>query len=272
VNATLTRLGKDVATLRAQLAPPPAPLTRLAMADRLGLTLDDWQRDALQSEARQLLLNVTRQGGKSTVAALLGLHEALTQPHALVLAVSPGERQSKLLFRKLMGYYRALAKPVPAVVENKLSLELVNGSEVHALPGQEDTIRGFSGVTLLLVDEASRVADELMAAVRPMLAVTGGRLVSMSTPWGKRGWWFQAWSEGGDDWQRYEVPAAKCPRIPAWFLEQERRSLSRLFYESEFECTFVEPEDAAFSYDAIARAFDPNIAPLFSLEAISDVA
>src|SRR5688500_13324318 len=114
MNATLSRLQKDVASLRAQLAPPAATMTRLEMAGRLGLDLDAWQRDALQSEARQLLLNVTRQGGKSTVAALLGLHEVLSRPNALVLAVSPGERQSKLLFRKLMGSYRALGKPVPA--------------------------------------------------------------------------------------------------------------------------------------------------------------
>jgi hypothetical protein len=263
VNATLTWLEKDVATLRAQLAPPAAPMTRAAMADQLGLDLDAWQAEALRSEARQLLLNVTRQGGKSTVAALLGLHEILSRPHAIVLAVSPGERQSKLLFRKLMSYYRALGKPVPSIVENKLSLELASGSEVHALPGQEDTIRGFSAVTLLLVDEASRVADELIAAVRPMLAVSGGRLVTMSTPWGKRGWWYQAWSEGGDDWQRFEIPASRCPRISTEFLEAERRAIPPTWFASEYECEFVEPDDAFFRYEDIARAFDDGLAPLF---------
>jgi hypothetical protein len=238
-------------------------MTREAMADRLGLTLDDWQRDALRSEARQLLLNVTRQGGKSTVAALLGLHEALTKPNALVLAVSPGERQSKLLFRKLMSYYRILGKPVPAIVENKLSLELANGSEVHALPGQEDTIRGFSAVTLLLVDEASRVADELIAAVRPMLAVSGGRLVTMSTPFGKRGWWWEAWDTGGPSWERFEIPATACPRITAAFLEEERRALPPMFYDSEYCCRFVEPLDAFFRYDDIAAAISDDVTPLF---------
>src|SRR5215213_6349159 len=103
----------------------------------------------------------------------------------------------------MAGYYRRLGRPVPAATENKLSLELANGSEVHALPGDEGGIRGFSGVTLLLVDEASRVPDQLMAAVRPMLAVSGGRLVTMSTPWGKRGWWHEEWANGGDGWKRY---------------------------------------------------------------------
>jgi len=268
MNATLSRLEKDVATLRAQVAPPAASLTRLEMAERLGIDLDDWQRDALLSDARQLLLNVARQGGKSTVAALLGLHEILSRKHALVLAVSPGERQSKLLFRTLMGFYRTLRAAglaAPTTVENKLSLELTNGSAVYALPGQEDTIRGFSAVDLLLVDEASRVPDALMAAIRPMLAVSGGRLVTMSTPAGRRGWWWQAWESGGTDWQRFEIPATACPRIPAEFLAEERRNLPRLWFEAEYCCAFAEPVDAFFSYDSIARAFVPG-QPLFPIE------
>jgi hypothetical protein len=36
-------------------------------------------------------------------------------------------------------------------------------------------VPGFSAVWLPLVDEASRVSDELYLAVRPMLAVSGGR-------------------------------------------------------------------------------------------------
>jgi Terminase large subunit, T4likevirus-type, N-terminal len=238
----------------------------LDMVEHLDIRLDGWQQTVLTTSTRQLLLNVTRQGGKSTVAALMGLHEIITLPDALVLVVSPGERQSKLLFRTMMGFYRRLidqGMAKPPLVENKLSLELRNGSQVHALPGDEHTIRGFSGVTLLLIDEASRVADDMEAAVRPMLAVSGGRLVAMSTPWGKRGWWYHAWAEGGEDWQRFEIPATDCPRISPAFLARERRALPQLSYESEYLCQFVEPDDAAFSYESIARAFDSSIIPLF---------
>jgi phage terminase large subunit-like protein len=178
-------------TLRAERSP-------LSYADKLTITLDQWQRDVLSSQARQMLLNVTRQGGKSTISALLGLATIMAEEDQLVLIISPGERQSKLLFQKLMRFYHQLGRPVPAQTVNKLSLELINGSQVHALPGEEGTIRGFSGVNLLLMDEASRIRDEMNAAVRPMLAVSGGRTVAMSTPWGKRGWWWEAWEQGGD--------------------------------------------------------------------------
>lgn len=240
--------------------------TRLDYADKLALELDPWQRQMLASEARQILLNVTRQGGKSTVSAIAGLAEILAQEDRLVLIVSPGERQSRLLFEKLLRFYEELGRPVPAKTVNKLSLELVNGSSVYALPGEEGTIRGFSGVDLLLVDEASRVADPLMAAVRPMLAVSGGQLIAMSTPWGKRGWWYEAWQQGGTDWERYAVTVYECPRIPADFIAQEKRTLPSAWFASEFLGQFIEPDDALFTEEQIARAFRPSdIEPLFEL-------
>ena len=66
--------------------------------------------------------------------------------------------------------------------------------ESWRLPGQEKTIRGFSGVTLIIEDEASRVDDTLYRAVRPMLAVSGGRLILMSTPYGQTGHFFEEWT------------------------------------------------------------------------------
>ncbi len=57
---------------------------------------------------------------------------------------------------------------------------LENGSRIVSLPGTEGTIRSYSAVRLLLVDEASRVDDDTIAAVRPMLAVSGGQLIALS--------------------------------------------------------------------------------------------
>src|SRR3712207_7516348 len=50
-------------------------------------------------------------------------------------------------------------------------------------------------------------------------------LFRSSTPFGNRGWWFEAW-RSDERWERYEVPASMCPRIPADFLEEERRTRS----------------------------------------------
>jgi hypothetical protein len=60
---------------------------------------------------------------------------------------------------------------------NKPSLELANGTRIITLPCTEKTIRGYSNVSLLVIDEASRVEDVLLYAVRPMLAVSKGTIV-----------------------------------------------------------------------------------------------
>ena len=98
-----------------------------------------------------------------------------------------------------------------------------NGSRIVALPGTEETVRGFSGVRLLVVDEAARVDDPLYFSIRPMLAVSGGRMVCLTTPFGKRGFFYEEWT-GDGPWDRIKVTARECPRISEKFLEEERAS------------------------------------------------
>src|SRR5829696_2290163 len=157
-------------------------LDRVAFAHSVGLDrLDDWQEDLLRSSSDRVLLNCCRQSGKSTMSAVIALHRALFYPGSLVLCLAPALRQSQELFAKVANFYRDLGRPVAPQGERKLSLELENGSRIITLPGSEKTVRGFSGVGLLVVDEASRVDDELYFAVRPMLAVSGGALMMLST-------------------------------------------------------------------------------------------
>lgn len=203
-----------------------------------------------------------RQSGKSTISSVLAVHEAVYRPGALVLVLSPSLRQSQELFRKCLDVYRALNRPVPPAAETKLTLELENGSRIVSLPGKEATIRGFSGAALLLVDEASRVPDALYQAVRPMLAVSGGRIVLLSTPFGKRGFFHHEWTAGGDDWHRAEVTAADVPRIPRDWLEAERRRIGEWWFRQEYLCEFVETEDQVFGHDDIEAAFHDEARPL----------
>lgn len=239
------------------LAADPARLMRA-----VGLPPDPWQATLLRSRATDTLLLCTRQGGKSTTTAALALHHALYHPPALVLCLSPSLRQSGELFRKIIGFYHRLGDPVPAARQTALTLELTNRSRVLALPGQEATIRGYSGVTLLLIDEAARVDDSLYYAVRPMLAVSGGRLIALSTPFGKRGFFFGEW-EHGQGWQRIHATAAQCPRITPAFLAQERRRLGDAWFRQEYECSFRDTMDAVFSHDVVVRALSGEVTPLF---------
>src|SRR5829696_5597801 len=201
-------------------------LDRVAFAEKLGIVPHRWQEDFLRSSADRVLLNCSRQSGKSTMSPVIALHRALYYPGSLVLCLAPALRQSQELFAKIASFYRDLGRPVAPQGERKLSLELENDSRIITLPGSEKTIRGYSGAALLLVDEASRVDDGLYYAIRPMLAVSGGSLMMLSTPFGRRGVFYEEWISAHErGWERYEVPASQCPRISEEFLEVEQADL-----------------------------------------------
>jgi predicted phage terminase large subunit-like protein len=122
--------------------------------------------------------------------------------------------------------------------DTKLSVRFANGSRVLALPGSEKTIRGISAVTLLILDEAAAIPDELYGAVRPMLAVSKGRLVLMSTPRGEQGFFYDTWAKSRG-WEKIEVPWQQCPRIDPAFIEEERLERGNAFVAQEYECKFI---------------------------------
>ena len=205
--------------------PPAVRLMR-----NLGLEPDPWQVQVAQSQADRMLLCCARQSGKTQVSASVALAAAMAEPGSLILVLSASLRQSQESFRDVLDLYKPWVGQVPPYAESALRLELTNNSRIVSLPGQESSIRGYSKVRLLLVDEAARVPDALYYSVRPMLAVSAGRIMALSTQWGKRGWFFKEWTSGGD-WQRVMVTAYDCPRISPQFLEEERRTLPNLWFQ-----------------------------------------
>ena len=245
--------------MSALVADLSAALDPVRFAQASGLDPDPWQCDVLRSASRRILLNASRQTGKSTTTAILALHEALYVPGSLILLLSPSLRQSSELFRTVARRYTATGATVPSTAESALRLELSNGSRIISLPASEATIRGYAGVATLIVDEASRVPDDLYHAIVPMLATTDGRIIGLSTPWGRRGWWADAWLHGGDAWERYEVPATRCPRISPAFLADARRSMGDFWYRQEFLCEFMDNETQAFATTDIAAAISEGV-------------
>jgi hypothetical protein len=215
--------------------------------------LDRWQREVLQARPRRLLLNTARQTGKSLVASLLAVHQAIYEPGSLAVVAAVGQRQAMETIRVCRTVYGALGRPVPAESENKLSLELSNGSRILSIPSSEETVRGLSKVGLLILDEASRIPDAFYGAVLPFLATSNGALALLSTPWGKRGFYFEAYRQRAE-WFYREVPASACTRIPATYLAEMRRKTSQAFYAQEFENAFNDSERGAFREEDVDAA------------------
>jgi hypothetical protein len=265
----MTTLQRRLARVKAKLAPPPEPpplpyinaveLWRQAM----GTDPDPWQRIVLRSHDPRIILNCCRQAGKSSVVAVKGLHGALYTPKSLTLLLSRSLRQSGELARKLFDAYEATGRRVSADAESTLCLELSNRSRIVALPGGDQaSIRGFSGVSSLIIDEASQCTDELYVALRPMVAVSGGSITLLSTPYGRRGFFYRTW-EQAQGWLKIQVTASQCPRLSADFLREELRELGPHWYAQEYECEFIESVYSVFMMDEVFATVSPGLQPAF---------
>jgi hypothetical protein len=218
----------------------------------LGIEPDPWQIEVLASEHPRKILCCGRQTGKSTVGAILAIHRALTHPRSTVLIVAPGERQAKLLFQKAARLYEAAGYPLPAHSQRRTGLELANGSVIEALPAVERTTRGYS-VDLLVVDEAAAVADVDYHGILPALIATQGEQVLLSTPRGKRGFFWELW-HSDEDWQRMMVRSDEVERIRPEDLEVFRSTMPDEYFRQEFFCEFLDTEGSLFGYDDIQMA------------------
>jgi hypothetical protein len=221
------------------------PYDAVKLIRRMGIEPDPWQRDVLENRYDRLLLNCCRQAGKSTVVAALALAEAIFIPGTQVLLISRSFQQASELFRKIKDFHFHIGEFLK-LRRNAHELALKGNSRIICLPCKKETIRGYSGIDLLLLDEAAQVPDDIYRTVRPMLAVSGGRMICLSTPYGKRGFFWDAWTNGGDDWARIQIAAAQLPRIKPEFLDAERRGLGSSWYRQEYCCSFEALEGLVF--------------------------
>jgi hypothetical protein len=230
--------------------------------ERLEFEPDATQSLVMNGRIQRGLLNCTRQWGKSTVTAIMAVHRAYFCEGSLTVAVSPSGRQSGEFVSKAKSFALRLGLKTRGDGHNEMSLLFPNRSRIIGLPGTEATVRGFSAVSLMLVDEAARVSDDLYRAVRPFLAVGGGDLWLMSTPFGRRGFFYEEWSKGGR-WSKFKVTAADCPRIPEEFLEEEKAAMGERWFQQEYMCDFVDVSSSLFDREVIEGAFTKDVKPLF---------
>jgi hypothetical protein len=85
-------------------------------------------------------------------------------------------------------------------------------------------------------------------------------LFALTTPAGKRGWFYEQWLRGVG-WQRISIKSTDCPRISQEFLDQEREQLGPLIFAQEYLCEFHDEVGAAFLTELIEAAFVDNFTP-----------
>ncbi|MBM3740918.1 MAG: hypothetical protein FJW39_34680 [Acidobacteria bacterium] len=186
---------------------------------------------------------------------------ALTE-ESLTVVIAPTLRQSSELLKKIRTFLRRAGVDTKSDPANRFSLVLPNRSRILALPADPDNIRGFSAVSLLIIDEAARVPDEVYDAALPFLAATDGQLWLMSTPNGKRGFFYREWTSADPNWLRIRSTAAHAPHLKQAFLDRQRANCEAGVYLEEYECQFRDAEGQIFAADDIDMAFSVDAGPI----------
>jgi terminase large subunit-like protein len=199
----------------------------------LGVEPASWQEEFLRAPRGASILALTaRQCGKTSTAAWAMAHAALFYPGSLSVIACPAQRQSAEAVRRVRDAVIKAGCKLEA--DNVYGLELTNGSRVLALPGSDDSIRGLTVDAWIVADEAARLPNDLIAALRPMLARRpDARFAMLSTAWSRTDPFWLAWASDDPSFIRLKA-TADTVQYDAEFLEQERRALGEDAFKREY--------------------------------------
>lgn len=234
------------------------------------MILDDYQKEALEWDG-DLLLCTGRQVGKTTIMAIKAGEYMIKHANASIIIVSLTEDQAKLIILKILDYLeknykKEIAKGSNKPTQNKVTLR--NGSTALARPvgNTGDAVRGFTG-DILIIDEASRMSELVWTSARPTLLTTAGKIWICSTPYGKQGYFWEAFQNKNGKYKVIHVSSEeviqKRPINEEWtetkraeaikFLAQEKADMSELQYGQEYLGLFLEELQRYFSDELIQK-------------------
>ncbi|MGH6704098.1 MAG: terminase large subunit domain-containing protein, partial [Bradyrhizobium sp.] len=225
----------------------------------VGVEPQPWQEQFLRAPKGATIIALTaRQVGKTTTAAWAIAHHMLFTPGGLNVIACPAQRQSKEAVRRV----REILIKVGAEFrsDNIYELELKNGARVAALPSTDDSIRGLTVDGWIVADEAARLSEDLIAALRPMRARRpDARFAMLSTAWTRTDPFWTAWES--DDASVIKLRAtAEIPGVIAEeFLKKERGGLSEHAFKREYLGIPLGAETSPFGWDLYERATQVHV-------------
>jgi hypothetical protein len=245
--------------------PPPCPIAvRVALdpvtvlSECSSVNLDPWQNTLARGKNDVFVCN-SRQTGKSFAACIALLSHVLSENDRLAVCISPTQRQSGLILRtcrKLLLKIPPMGRP-RVTKDTVTQISLSNGSSIMALPSGAvaggSNLRGLSP-SLMVIEEAAFLPDSLYFDVlSPMMAVTSGRTLIITSPNACTGWAYDLFNSGS--MTVIEVKAEDCKRISKKYLERKQREMPKAAFLREFCCRWIALGAGVFDPDAIERAF-----------------
>tara|TARA_Y100000310_G_scaffold245450_1_gene250428 strand:- start:470 stop:1795 length:1326 start_codon:yes stop_codon:yes gene_type:complete len=234
------------------------------------LQLDEYQEQVLNAKGN-IVLCTGRQVGKTTIMSMKAGKYMIDNPKSKIIIVSLTEDQAKLIIIMILDYLESIDKKMIQKGKNKPTqnrVVLKNGSSALARPvgNTGDAVRGFTG-SVLIIDEASRMPALVWEASRPTLLTTGGEIWMCSTPFGKQGYFWEAFQNKTKKFKVFHISSEQVmrdrPITAFWteekrakamqFLEGERADMSELQYGQEYLGLFLEELRQFFTDELIEQ-------------------
>jgi hypothetical protein len=207
-------------------------------------TLDPWQQKLLKTKGHAAL-RCGRQTGKSTAVSILAANTALQKPNEYILIGARDLDQAEMIFWKIKEY---IWQKHPNKLVGRATLhflQLKNGSKIIC-KAIGDTGEGMRGptATMIIIDEAAFVPDRAWVAIEPVISVTKGRIILLSTPQGKKGFFYKAFQN--KEYTQFHITARECPRHSKKFLDQKEAELSPVAFATEYLGEFIDDYNRKF--------------------------
>lgn len=150
----------------------------------------------------ELWLVVGRRGGKSQIAALLAVYEAIFNDYsdrlaagevATIAVIAADRKQARTIIRYINGLLENPMLKKLVYRESAESIELTNRCAIEVFTASHRTTRGYTLACAILDEVAFWHSDganpdkEILNALRPSLASLNGKIVALSSPYARRG-------------------------------------------------------------------------------------
>ena len=205
------------------------------------------QEEVIRSNARFKVIVCGRRWGKTLLAIVTILLEALNNPNGLYWYVAPTYRQAKnIAWRLLMAKVRLFPKWYQdkcRIEKNNLIIELPNHAIIELKGAQDPDSLVGSGLDGVVLDEYAMetygMAPVWKEAIRPALSDKRGWAIFISSPRGYNHFYeLYDYSQTAEGWESWKMPTSTNPFISKKELDAAKQEVGDDLYSQEYEAEF----------------------------------
>ena len=201
-----------------------------------------------KEEVRELVLNFSRQSGKTTLCEIL-LIETLVKKKCTCAYISPSFAQGKKVFREIVNLL-SQTQLIAKKNSTDLTISLINGSFLQFFTAMNPTaIRGQTISGLLVIDEAAYLPEttpdgQLLwsMVIQPITKAKKPKIIFVSTPNGKSGIFYEKYLQGinSQTTRTIECNIYEDTTISKEDIDELKATTPPLAWQQEFECKFLD--------------------------------